>query len=481
MANYKLKYSGENIDEILTKADRMVEVETATGETAGKVKLSDATNETSDASSGVAATPKAVKAAYDATTASIAENATAISQLKEDLYNTSGLLDIIIPELENGVYDVNTGDKGGIYLYRTKDLIKKKKNTVKTNYNCTLICFNSNMEFLYTNTVLVQGDTKICYLNDDVKYFGCNMEESSGFVLEFIDYVFPFVGEHVNYYYEGDVQKELEDAVIYSFDYPVFNCEIYAIGPSLRISELNNDKTYIRTSATNENGYVRLNMYNDSNVYCFLIPLEYNKRLFFYDVGIDKSCKKTICCYGTSITNVDNEGVYPYILQGLTKSNDNKFTIKGISGGKYTDSIKNMILNDSNNYDIVIFEGVANDWYFNSPIDTIKQAIRDIIQNVSQRCNKMVFVVDHTNRTYGNIIGGATVKNDLGYTSREYYNIVAQIFASYGVTIIDAGMLSGINEFDTSYYVDQIHQSIKGGKAFANAIYTQLKNYRLLD
>ena len=44
----------------------MVEVGTATSETAGKVKLSDATNETSDASSGVAATPKAVKAAYDA-------------------------------------------------------------------------------------------------------------------------------------------------------------------------------------------------------------------------------------------------------------------------------------------------------------------------------------------------------------------------------------------------------------------------------
>ena len=44
----------------------MMEVGTATGETAGNVKLSDATNETSDASSGVAATPKAVKAAYDA-------------------------------------------------------------------------------------------------------------------------------------------------------------------------------------------------------------------------------------------------------------------------------------------------------------------------------------------------------------------------------------------------------------------------------
>ena len=69
MANYKLKYSGEKIDEILTKADRIVEVGTANGETAGKVKLSDATNETSDASSGVAATPKAVKDAYDASVA----------------------------------------------------------------------------------------------------------------------------------------------------------------------------------------------------------------------------------------------------------------------------------------------------------------------------------------------------------------------------------------------------------------------------
>ena len=44
----------------------MVEVRTATGETACKVKLSDATNETSYAYSGVAATQKAVKATYDA-------------------------------------------------------------------------------------------------------------------------------------------------------------------------------------------------------------------------------------------------------------------------------------------------------------------------------------------------------------------------------------------------------------------------------
>ena len=57
MANYKLKYSGEKIDEILTKEDRMVEVGTDTCETSVNVTLSDCANETSDASSGVAATP----------------------------------------------------------------------------------------------------------------------------------------------------------------------------------------------------------------------------------------------------------------------------------------------------------------------------------------------------------------------------------------------------------------------------------------
>lgn len=85
MANYKLKYSGEKIDEILTKADGMVEVGTATGETAGKVTLSDSINETFDASSGVAATPKAVKAAYDAVKAAYDASVAEVNQLKDDL------------------------------------------------------------------------------------------------------------------------------------------------------------------------------------------------------------------------------------------------------------------------------------------------------------------------------------------------------------------------------------------------------------
>ena len=60
MANYKLKYAGEKIDELLTKIDNLV---AGTDTKSGTVKLSSATNSDSGVSDGVAATPKAVKAA----------------------------------------------------------------------------------------------------------------------------------------------------------------------------------------------------------------------------------------------------------------------------------------------------------------------------------------------------------------------------------------------------------------------------------
>ena len=62
MANYKLKYSGEKIDELLTKIDNLG---AGTDAKSGTVKLSSATDSDSGVSDGVAATPAAVKAAYD--------------------------------------------------------------------------------------------------------------------------------------------------------------------------------------------------------------------------------------------------------------------------------------------------------------------------------------------------------------------------------------------------------------------------------
>ena len=72
MDNYKLKYAGEKIDELLTKIDNII---TGTDTKSGTVKLSSATDSSSGVSDGVAATPAAVKAAYDVAISAKEENA----------------------------------------------------------------------------------------------------------------------------------------------------------------------------------------------------------------------------------------------------------------------------------------------------------------------------------------------------------------------------------------------------------------------
>ena len=74
MANYKLNYSGEKIDELLTKIDNLG---TGTDTKSGTVKLSSATDSNSGVSDGVAATPKAV------------------SQLKADMNTKANKTDVL--------------------------------------------------------------------------------------------------------------------------------------------------------------------------------------------------------------------------------------------------------------------------------------------------------------------------------------------------------------------------------------------------
>lgn len=126
MANHKLKYAGEKIDELLTKIDNLG---VGTDTKSGTVKLSSATDSDSGVSDGVAATPAAVKAAYDAAidvsgivgdlspkveknTKSIAENAAAVSQLKEDLWENPSVYSpfevgtLVSGEITNGQYRI---------------------------------------------------------------------------------------------------------------------------------------------------------------------------------------------------------------------------------------------------------------------------------------------------------------------------------------------------------------------------------------
>lgn len=94
MATYKLKYSGEKIDELLTKTDNLG---TGSGTTSGTVKLSDAVDSDSGVADGVASTPKAVKQVNDA----LAQTNTQLGQVSDSLSQTNTELTEIKADITN--------------------------------------------------------------------------------------------------------------------------------------------------------------------------------------------------------------------------------------------------------------------------------------------------------------------------------------------------------------------------------------------
>lgn len=107
MANYKLKYAGEKIDELLTKIDNLG---VGTDTKSGTVKLSSATDSDSGVSDGVAATPAAVKAVKAAADDANSELETVKQQVAnitpdngtigEKPWSSKHIIDMLCPPLE---------------------------------------------------------------------------------------------------------------------------------------------------------------------------------------------------------------------------------------------------------------------------------------------------------------------------------------------------------------------------------------------
>lgn len=107
MANYKLKYAGEKIDELLTKIDNLG---VGTDTKSGTVKLSSATDSDSGVSDGVAATPAAVKAVKAATDDANSELETVKQQVAnitpdnssigEKPWSSKHIIDMLCPPLK---------------------------------------------------------------------------------------------------------------------------------------------------------------------------------------------------------------------------------------------------------------------------------------------------------------------------------------------------------------------------------------------
>lgn len=396
---------------------------------------------------------------------------TDISQLSSEIAEVKNDLDIYTPKLESGVYNATNGNKATLAGYhRSVDKFNKKTNCIDVKNNCSCICFGENGNFLRTTTSLAQGNNRRIYLTDDVKRVAFNIENQylENFAFKFIEYDNPFSYTEVNYF---SINKTpIKKAFLYTFDYLVWNIPFFGMD---KLFIADNDGMVQCATIDNTTPSFFNSAFNES-VNSFIIPIEADG-CYLYHVRFGKPYDNSnkICCYGTSITDTSTVGKYPNYLRGLMKCESTNFDIKGIAGGTYQGNIKNLIVSDAEEYDIIFMEGVANDWYENVSYDELENAVYDICQNVIPRCKKAYFVVDHMSRPYGSFNLGGKVKNESGYYIREYFLKVAEMFSKYGVTVLDVGGKCGINEFDAKYYVDQIHHSDLGGEVFAKEIYKQ--------
>lgn len=384
-----------------------------------------------------------------------------------EIYSITGFNKV--KEIEkNKVWNVLTGVKeNNSAVHSSKNLIEINKLCLEVRQTGTIVCFGNNQNYIGCVTPLVQGDVKFAYLLEGTKYVGFNTESETIEYRE-SDFVFPFKYEKVNYFYVNKVKNECVEAHEYLFDYSVCSLPIYGtIGLAL-------GSPFI-TEHIGDDGYLLFNKGLDSRVTSFTICQETETDRFFGRPLIPYENKK-VCCYGTSITDIRGTGKYPKFLKGLIGTNN--FYVKGFGGGKYTDQVKEIILADTESYDEVYLEGCANDWYYGSSLENLRESLYEIMQNITPRCNTVFAVIDHSGRNANNIDDSANAVNSLGMTSREYYLKFAEILSSYGAIVLDAGMVSGINEFKTDMYIDQIHHSNKGGKVFAKAIYDERQKYK---
>lgn len=385
-----------------------------------------------------------------------------IGYLDKTLKNGEGFIILKGDDLEIGkCRDIYNGNiivfSAGIM---SKNLYPITSKCIQVGQNCTIQCFDESQNFIRSTSPLVQGNIRIAYVTDEVKYIAFNaLITDEVIIYREIEMVFPFKKTEVDYYWASNNQVSCEKADLYEFDYTLMNIPIYAT-PYLTIGNQNTNKSI------GGDGFV----FFTSDTPYFTIGVSDGQNLWWNSPCIQPN-QLRICCYGTSIT-ADGSGKYPKYLKGMLKQNN--LTVKGYGNGKYTNEVKGVILADAGNYDIAILEGCANDWWYSQSFEDLENSIHDIMENLTPRASKVFFAIDHTNRNWSTYQGGARHKIN-GYTSREYYAKCAEMFSAYGVTVIDAGMLSGINEFESEMYVDQIHHSEQGGYAFAEAIANELK------
>lgn len=196
--------------------------------------------------------------------------------------------------------------------------------------------------------------------------------------------------------------------------------------------------------------------------------------------------------YGTSLTNIANEGKYAtYLAQisGMTLTN------KGISGGSILGNIKSAVMNTTDGKlaaDLITLEVGAND--FSDNIGTIYDtgnttfcgALNQCIRYLQANTNAQIVVLSSTCGRYPPNNPSSPYTHDQlfnNHTIYDVYTAIRQVCGVNGVYYIPFGDGLGLGlarmQASNDYNVDQVHHTNLGGYNLAQGVWGYLKNIPL--
>ena len=193
--------------------------------------------------------------------------------------------------------------------------------------------------------------------------------------------------------------------------------------------------------------------------------------------------------YGTSITNINNEGKYPNYLRDLSGM---LLTNKGISGGGIGNNlggysrgqVKTALMNITDGKleaDLITLETGANDVGPDTPLGTIYDTGDDTLAGCLNQCLRYL----QENTTAQIVVFPSPAYNSSEFDAHyhEWQLLIRDICFINKVYFIDGENGMGWAKLHSSqrtlYIVDTIHQTDLGGSLFAQSIWGQLKNIPL--
>lgn len=196
--------------------------------------------------------------------------------------------------------------------------------------------------------------------------------------------------------------------------------------------------------------------------------------------------------YGTSLTNISNEGKYAtYLAQisGLVLTN------KGISGGSILGNIKSAVMNTTDGKltaDLITLEVGANNFsstigtIYDTGNDTLCGCLNQCIRYLQENTNAQIVVMSSTCGRYPPGSPGSQYTHDQqfgGHTVYDTYTAIREVCRVNGVYYIPMGDGIGMGlarmQASNNYNTDQVHHTNLGGYNLAQGIWGYLKNIPL--